>query len=180
MLLLCEGEYLLERMYYEEIFRELNKKGVRYLVVGGVALVLHGVVRFTADLDLMVDLNRKNLIKFIDAIESLGYKPKVPVKASDFINPENRERWKREKNMKVFSFYHPEKPFELVDVFVDEPIDFNKAHRDRKVIDAGGIKIPTVSVDNLKKLKTMSGRGQDLADIKSLKKLEELKNEKEG
>jgi hypothetical protein len=34
-------------MYYEEIFRSLNKGRVKYAVVGGVAVVLHGIVRLT-------------------------------------------------------------------------------------------------------------------------------------
>jgi hypothetical protein len=41
-------------MYYEDVFKKLDEKGIRYLVVGGVALVLHGVIRLTADLDLLV------------------------------------------------------------------------------------------------------------------------------
>jgi len=45
-------------MFYEELFEKLNMSGVDYVVVGGVALVLHGVVRLTADLDLMVHLRR--------------------------------------------------------------------------------------------------------------------------
>ena len=50
-------------MFYEEVFRALNKNKVRYLVVGGGAVVLHGVVRMTADLDLFVDLKENNLLK---------------------------------------------------------------------------------------------------------------------
>jgi hypothetical protein len=46
-------------LIYEEIFRALNAKKVKYVVVGGVGLVLHGVVRLTADLDLIVRLETK-------------------------------------------------------------------------------------------------------------------------
>jgi uncharacterized protein (DUF1330 family) len=56
-------------MYYLEVFSSLNKFGVRYLVVGGVALVLHGVLRLTADLDLVVDLAEDNLVKFLKALK---------------------------------------------------------------------------------------------------------------
>lgn len=77
-------------MFYEEIFRELNRRKIDYVVVGGVAVVMHGVVRLTADLDLMVHLEEKNLTKFVEVMNELGYKPKVPVKAESFIDPENR------------------------------------------------------------------------------------------
>jgi len=41
---------------FEPIFEALNSAQVRYIVVGGVATVLHGFARLTADLDLIVDL----------------------------------------------------------------------------------------------------------------------------
>lgn len=165
-------------MYYEDIFRELNKRRVKYLVVGGVAIVLHGIVRLTVDLDLMVNLDKGNLIKFIDAIEFLGYKPKIPVKALDLIEPGNRGKWKLEKGMTVFSFYHSKKPFEIVDIFIDEPVDFNKAYSNRKVIRVKNIGIPIASIEDIKRLKSISAREQDIADIKALNVLERIKNEK--
>jgi hypothetical protein len=165
-------------MYYKAVFKELNERGVKYLVVGGVALVLHGVVRLTVDLDLMLKMNEKNLTKFVSAMESLGYKPKVPVKAVDFINPEKRKKWAGEKGMKVFSFYSPLKSFMIVDVLLGESINFDEAFGSKVTIDVRGVKIPVVSVKHLKALKKMSGRGQDLADVKSLEKLKRIKHGK--
>lgn len=92
-------------MIYEEIFRRLNEEKVDYIVVGGIALVLHGVVRLTADLDLIVKLQSDNLAKFISVMKEMNFKPKVPVKAEDFIDPVNRQTWIEEKGMRVFSFY---------------------------------------------------------------------------
>jgi hypothetical protein len=77
-------------MYYEEVFRELNRKRVRYLVAGGIALVLHGVVRLTADLDLILDMSQTNLTKFLAVMKKLGYKPKLPVKAEYFLAADKR------------------------------------------------------------------------------------------
>ncbi len=48
-------------MFYEEVFRKLTDREVKYAVAGGVALVLHGVVRLTADLDLIVELSTMSL-----------------------------------------------------------------------------------------------------------------------
>jgi hypothetical protein len=45
----------MERRSVETIMEALNHAGVRYLVVGGLAVVAHGVVRFTADIDLVLD-----------------------------------------------------------------------------------------------------------------------------
>lgn len=159
-------------MLYEDLFRGLSGKGVRYVVVGGVALVLYGVVRFTADLDLLVALDRENVRVFVDAMTEFGYLPRLPVRAEDLADPQIRKQWKEEKGMQVFSFYHPERPMELVDIFLAEPIEFAEVERDMRVFQARGVEIPVISIPHLKLLKKLSGRPQDLADIQSLEDLE--------
>jgi len=162
-------------MFYEEVFRELNRQKVRYLVVGGGAVVLHGVVRMTADLDLFVAFEEKNLLKFTNALTMLGYRPKIPVKASDFADKSNREKWKKEKNMLVFSFYHLKRYQDHIDVFVYEPVGFEKAYKEREIMTADLIKIPVISIKYLKKMKMIAARPQDLADIEALKQVEEIR-----
>ena len=152
-------------MYYEEIFQELNRREVRYLVVGGVAVNLYGVPRATMDLDLMVDLKRANLQKFITALTKLGYKPKLPVKIEDLLDPQKRRFWQKEDN---------ERPFQQVDIFVDNPIEFEEAERAKEIMESGGPKIPLIGVDGLIALKQKSGRKQDLSDVEALKKIKEL------
>jgi hypothetical protein len=159
---------------YEDIFRALEKKKVDYLVVGGVALVLHGVVRLTGDLDLFVKLEKPNVLKFIEAMKEMGYKPKVPVKAEDLADADRRRQWRTDKGMRVFSFYHPRKPMQLIDVFIDEPIPYSEARKGKKMFEAGGIQIPVVSVEHLKALKRISARPQDLADIEALEAIEDV------
>ena len=158
-------------MFFEILFRKLHKNNVDYMVVGGVALVLQGAVRMTADLDLMVALEEHNLTVFIDAMNEMGFKPKVPVPSEAFISAENRELWKQEKGMMVFSFYHPGEMFSLVDVFVYEPIPYSemRGRRDHKTVD--DFSIPVASVQDLIKLKRIAGRPQDIEDIKALEAL---------
>jgi len=159
-------------MLYEELFRGLAAARIRYVVVGGVALVLHGVVRFTADLDLLVALDPENLDAFLEAMEDLGYKSKLPLRAKAFADPQMRAEWKEMRGMQVFTFYHPQRPVELVDVFIDEPIDFAAVERDKRIFTARGVEIPAISIPHLKQLKALSGRPQDLADIQALEDLE--------
>ena len=162
-------------MFYEEVFRKLNKNKVRYLVVGGGAVVLHGVVRMTADLDLFVDFEEKNLLKFTGILTDLGYRPKFPVKAADFADKSKREKWKKEKDMLVFSFYHLKRYQDHIDVFVYEPVGFENAYKEKEIMKAGLIKIPVISIKYLKKMKMIAGRPQDLADIEALKEVEMLR-----
>ena len=159
-------------MFYEDVFKKLDEEEVRYVVIGGVALVLYGVVRLTVDLDLFVDMSGPNLKRFLKAMKDLGYKPKMPVKAEDFVNPEKRRRWKEEKGMQVFSFYHPTQPMKLIDVLVDEPIPYEVVNGQKRVVIAKGISISVPSIEHLKQMKRIAGRPQDLADIEALEAME--------
>lgn len=158
-------------MFYQEVFQSLQNHKVSYLVSGGVAVVLHGVLRFTADLDLIVDFEPENLKRLLLALHESGYKPKLPVRASDFLDPANRKLWAEEKNMIVFSFYNREAPYKLIDIFVEELIPFNELDSAKKEVFAGGIHIPVVSMDHLIRLKKLADRRQDIADIESLEEL---------
>lgn len=159
-------------MYYENVFRALGKSKVRYAVAGGIAMVLHGVVRFTADLDLIVDLDSENLKRFLSAMNGLGYRPRIPVSAEALLDPAMRSQWKREKNMEVFSFIDPSEPMSMVDVFIDEKIPFPKVQEELVQVTAKGITIPVVSLNHLKELKKAAGRPQDLADIEAIESME--------
>jgi len=159
-------------MYYENVFTTLQRNNIQYAVVGGVALVLHGIVRFTADLDLIVHLERENLNRFIHAMLELGYRPRNPVKAEGLLDPATRSQWKQEKGMEVFSFVDPGQPMTLIDVFIEEKIPFAEVIKDIVRITAKGITIPVVSLSHLKRLKKAAGRPQDLADIEAIEAME--------
>jgi hypothetical protein len=158
-------------MFFETLFRKLQEKQVDYMVVGGVALVLQGAVRMTADLDLMVALDEYNLTVFVDVMNEMGFKPKAPVPSEALISADNRESWIQDKGMLVFSFYHPGEMVSLVDVFVYEPIPYSEMResKDFKLID--DFSIPVASIQDLIKLKRIAGRPQDIEDIKALEAL---------
>ena len=163
-------------MIYENVFRSLKTQNIQYVVVGGLAVVLHGEVRFTFDLDLIVALSPKNLLRFASVMNKLGYKPRVPVAAEDFANTALRESWRKEKHMKVFTFDHPKEPhFGSIDVFVYEPIPFKDLYRDRVIFRENGIEIPIVSLHHLLTLKKQADRDKDQADIAALEKLIQAK-----
>ncbi|MDD5009418.1 MAG: hypothetical protein PHU49_11440 [Syntrophorhabdaceae bacterium] len=163
-------------MFYEDVFRGLNKAKIRFAVTGGVAMVLYGGVRLTVDLDLIVCLRADNLEKFIAALDKLGYKPKLPVDGKAFLDPAMRSRWAEEKNMVVFSFHRPDKPMNLIDVFIREPIDFDEIEKELVWFEAADLRIPVISKRHLKQLKSSTHREQDAADIRVLESMEEDKD----
>ena len=162
-------------MFYGNVFKALNKARVKYVVAGGTAVVLHGYTRFTQDLDLIVFLEAKNLEKFYEALKRVNYFPKVPVTKEQFSDAQQRQQWKKEKGMIVFSFVHRQPPFELIDMFVDEPIKFGEVYKYKKIVRVEGISIPLISIDHLLKLKKKAGRGKDLDDIVQLNEIKRIR-----
>src|SRR3989338_5519461 len=110
-----------EEFLYQEVFEALNKAKINYLVCGGAAVVLFGSPRLTADLDLIVSLEKENLENLYNVLTKLGYALKIPIKKDDFINKETLQRLAKEKNMKVISFYNLKDPFEVIDIGVNLP-----------------------------------------------------------
>ena len=158
--------------FYEDIVGGLEERQVRYLIVGGVAVVLHGFVRATADLDVMIALDSKNVDTFLTLMKEKGYRPKVPVALEDFKSEVKRATWKKEKGMRVFSLFHPQRSQELIDVFVDEPISFEDAYKRRVKLPLGKRQLSVACVEDLITLKKQAGRPQDLQDIEALKDIQ--------
>lgn len=158
-------------MVYEDLLLELNRNKVDYVVIGGVALVLHGVVRLTVDLDLMLSMDEKNLKKLLVVMEKLGYKPNLPIEGDELLDSSKRDEWVKNKNMLAFSFINPASALALVDIMVNQPVDYKELKKHCVEIGLRDIKIPVASVADLIKLKKISAREQDMADIEALKKI---------
>ena len=156
---------------FDLIFAELEHAAVRYLVVGGVAVVLHGHARFTADLDLVIALDPANVHAAMAALGRLEYRPRAPVSAEQFADPIAREQWVREKGLTVYSLWSPSHPATEVDIFVEEPFPFDEAFSRAARADLGEIQVTVASVDDLIKLKRAAGRPKDEEDIRALEAL---------
>jgi len=156
---------------FEPILAELNRGGVRYVVVGGLATVLQGYARLTADVDLVVDLEPREAEKAIRCLTAIGLKPRIPVPALDFADPEKRQAWIAEKNMKVFPLVDPDNPMRLVDLFVEAQIDFEGLWRRSDVVRLEQAEVRIACISDLVALKRAAGRAQDLIDIEVLEKI---------
>lgn len=153
----------------EAVFRALNTANVQYLVVGGVAVIAHGYVRFTQDLDLVIALDPDNAHRAMTTLESLGYRPKVPVKATDFADPEKRAAWIQDKQMLVFQLVSNVHPTVTIDVFVREPFPFQSEWpRALQHEVAPDLLVPVVSLETLLRLKREANRPNDQQDVRML------------
>jgi hypothetical protein len=158
---------------YLPLFKALNDSGVRYVVAGGVATVLHGYARLTMDIDLFVDLAPDEAARTVRTLQSLGFKPRAPVPAEQLADPAKRKEWIEQKGMTVFSFHNPGNPMLSVDIFVRHPIPFDQllARAERMVID--DVPVYICSIADLIALKQQAGRPQDLQDIEKLRLIQE-------
>jgi len=158
---------------YLAVFRALDAAGVRYVVVGGLAVVLHGHPRLTVDLDVVVDLAPEPAAHAIGVLSSLGLLPRLPVPASAFADPDLRGGWVRERNLQVFSLYDPADPFREVDVFATEPLPFEDLFAASKVLTVDSTSIRVASLEHLIAMKRAVGRPQDIEDVRALERLQE-------
>jgi len=163
----------------EGILDALNRARVRYLVVGGVAVVLHGYLRTTADLDLVVQLERDNVLRAIRSLQDHGYRPRAPVSAEDFAEQQMREQWIREKGLAVFTLWSPVHPTLEIDLLVSEPFNFDAVYARALRVPLEKTEATVIALADLIALKRSVGRPRDLDDVAALESLAEEPDERE-
>lgn len=151
-------------MHYEEVFKALNRGKIRYLVIGGVAVNLYGFTRLTMDLDLLIALDEANRWKCFEILKKLGFKAEKPGLARKLLLGEYKA-----KGIRVVTYRRKE--LELVDIFIESPIDFEKAYKKRKIFKAGRTAISTVPYATLIAMKKKLKRDRDLMDAGNLERI---------
>lgn len=158
---------------FEAIVHALNGGEVRFIVVGGVAVNAHGYLRFTKDVDVVIQLAPRDIKSAFHALEQIGYRPSNPITAEDFADATQREIWRREKGMmvlKMWSDAHNETP---LDIFVYEPFDFD-AEYERALVQEDEIPARFAAIPALIAMKQVADRAQDRIDIEKLRLIAEL------
>jgi len=165
---------------FEPLFVALNDAGVRYVVVGGLAVVLHGHARLTADVDLVVDLADEQASRAVDTLGRMGLRPRIPVNARDFADRSIRAVWIRERGMQVFSMFDPANPLRAVDLFVEHPIPFEDLWERSEMLALRDTTVRVASIPDLIRLKRLAGRPEDHADIARLEAIVTRKKNLDG
>ena len=162
---------------FTEIIEKLNQHDVDYIVVGGLATVLHGYNRLTGDIDIIINLSEKNILNAIHALSELDYKPRIPVDPTDFANEKTRQSWIEEKNLTVLSFFSDKHPMFAVDIFSYYPIEYSELNENAVTKKLQNSTINVYSIEDLIRLKEISGRDKDKHDINALKLIKEKHND---
>ena len=88
-----------------DLARAFATRRIRWLVVGGYATIVHGFVRATHDLDIVLDLDPDNACAAIDVLVAMGFTPRVPVSMHDFADADQRQQWMDTREMIVFTVW---------------------------------------------------------------------------
>jgi Nucleotidyltransferase of unknown function (DUF6036) len=139
---------------FKEFIQLLNDNQVRYLVVGGYAVALHGYPRYTKDIDIWIELAQENAARIITALEQFGF-ASLGLKESDFLV----------EDQIIQLGYAPNR----IDIITNLPgVVFKECYDKRLLVEIEEVKVNFIDLDNLRKNKRATGRLQDLADLENL------------
>jgi hypothetical protein len=152
-------------MFIYRLSQALESRRVDYAIAGGYAVALHGAIRGTLDIDIVLRLTRKNFLNAEGALKEIGLQSRLPLKAEEVY--EFRVEYIKNRNLLAWNFTNPNNPVETVDIIITEDLRNMKI----KKIRSGNFMLRVVSLEDLIKMKQKSGRPQDLEDIKALRSL---------
>ena len=156
---------------FQAVMEGLHRHEVRFLLVGGMAVVAHGYGRMTYDIDLVIQLTPANIRRTFEALAQLDFRPRIPVTVAEFSDPNNREKWSREKGMIVLNFFSGKADPCTIDLFIREPFPFDETFAKAVPSAVNGIPFRYVDLNTLIQMKREAGRPVDLEDIRHLEQL---------
>jgi hypothetical protein len=158
-------------MFYLDLFRALNDHQVRYLLVGGLAMNLHGVPRMTMDVDLVLAMDEDNLDRFIGCAGAIGLTPLAPVPLAALKDVEQRRQWVEQKHMVAFALLPASPGAPTVDILIAPSIDVASALARGLCRHLSEVPVSLAAIEDMIALKTAAGRKQDHDDIEHLERL---------
>ncbi len=141
---------------FRDFITELNIAEVKYILIGGFAVILHGYSRTTGDMDIWVDRTAENYILLKNAFLKFGM-PVFDMTESNFLNHSNWD---------VFTFGVP--PV-AIDIMINvRGLDFDICYKRSVLFEEDGLFIRTIHYKNLVEAKIASARPKDLNDLQNL------------
>lgn len=142
---------------FEDFFRLLNKYKVKYLVIGGYAVIYYTEIMMTKDLDIWIEPTEENARKVVNVIKEF-LSPNLELKERDFISKE-----------KIFQIGIEPNRIDLISHI--EGVDFKESYKKRRKTKYGKETIYIIDLDDLIKNKEILKRPQDILHLEKLKKV---------
>lgn len=147
---------------FEDFLALLNKHKIEYMVVGGYALAFHGKPRHTGDLDIWINITPENARAMVQVVKEFGMQS-LGLEEADFLKPGY-----------ITQIGYPPLRIDILNHI--DGLEFKEAKKEMQIIDADGLSVRYIGLNDFVKNKLASGRPQDLNDIKEIqKKLPEKK-----
>jgi hypothetical protein len=141
---------------FKELLQSLNAASVRYLIVGGYAVMVHTEPRYTKDLDVWIEADEANAHRLFAALAEFGA-PMQDYAVADFTEPD--------------TFFQIGIDPVRIDILTSiTGVDFASAWERRVVVDFGGAPAPVLSRQDLIAAKLAAGRPQDRKDARRLQR----------
>ena len=153
-----------DRVFFaDEILRILERHGVDFVVIGGIAVQGHGYIRGTHDLDIISRPTILNATRLSEALGELEAELRVRGRLS-LADPHQLRRAPLIPTMTKFG------PLDVVHVghVAGPPRNYEELRRAALVITLDGVEVPLAGLSDLIRMKRAAGRAQDLADIEAL------------
>ena len=154
--------------FLEKVCAALREADVRYAIAGGYAVALHGAVRGTIGVDVVLHWTKRALAKAEAALNGVGLVSRLPVSARDVF--EFRDEYVRNRNLTTWNFYNPDDPSEQVGIVITYDLTGKQGKRLKRVTLPSG-PVQVLSLKDLIGMKRASGRPQDIEDIRALERL---------
>jgi len=147
------------------IFDTLDRHGVDYLTIGGWAVIAHGYVRATMDIDFMARLDSDNIGRLAAALSELNARLRGDDAEKLGINPTDPLVLGNGASFTLDTDAGP------LDFLNDVPgaDDYEQLRSRANKADAGGVAVWVVGYEDLVSMKEASGRPQDLLDLQQLR-----------
>lgn len=162
--------YTMSDMFLYEVTDQFQKEKLPFVIVGGYALALMGIIRATVDIDLVLHLKLEDYEKAEACLNKIGLQSRLPIRAQDVIKM--RKEFIRDRNLIAWSFVDYKNPSRQVDILITKDIKELILEK----VPVSGRKLPVASLQTLLKMKEESNRPQDRLDIaRILEKINEKK-----
>jgi hypothetical protein len=139
---------------FKGFIQPLNDNQVRYLVVGGYAVALHGDPRYTKDIDIWIEMTSENAVRIVQAVQQFGF-GSLGLQVQDFLTADT-----------IIQLGYPPCRIGLLTTLTS--VDFESCFAARVVVEIDDVLVNFIDLENLKQNKRATGRAQDIADVENL------------
>lgn len=143
---------------FRDFLKALNDQQVKYMMVGGMAVIMYGHSRVTGDMDIWMERTEENYRKLVRAFHQFGM-PMFDMSLNNFLSVKEND---------VFSFGRNPTGIDIMTAV--KGLDFDESYKVSEIFDDEGLAIRVIHFNQLIDAKKAAGRLKDLDDIKQLQR----------